>query len=164
MNPATRHLGPGDSLALPGPEPVSAVEVVLDWDRPARPTFSLLDTALDVVLGGPGPPSRLVPLTYAIVFDRAGSHLDTDPDASDGPPGSSATCKVVTPTRDGSNVLIEAGDRRAIDPRTCVIPGPHRRMRTPSWTGSGPGTTGDCLELAGTTPAPQRSKNCPLWC
>jgi hypothetical protein len=32
-----------------------------------------------------------------------------------------------------------------------VIPGPHLMVRTPSWTGSGPGITGDCLGFAGTT-------------
>src|SRR4249920_2771514 len=37
--------------------------------------------------------------------------------------------------------------------RTCVTPGPHLAVRTPSWTGSGPGVTGDCLGFAGTTPA-----------
>jgi hypothetical protein len=37
--------------------------------------------------------------------------------------------------------------------RTCMIPGPHLSVRKPSWTGSGPGITGDCLGFAGTTPA-----------
>jgi hypothetical protein len=32
-----------------------------------------------------------------------------------------------------------------------MIPGPQRMLRKPSWTGSGPGITGDCLEFAGTT-------------
>ncbi|GAA1242302.1 hypothetical protein GCM10009609_02230 [Pseudonocardia aurantiaca] len=34
-----------------------------------------------------------------------------------------------------------------------MIPGPQRTLRKPSWTGSGPGITGDCLGFAGTTPA-----------
>jgi hypothetical protein len=48
--------------------------------------------------------------------------------------------------------------------RTCVIPGPQRTLRKPSWTGSGPGITGDCLEFAGTTPASTWPSERVPWC
>ena len=41
--------------------------------------------------------------------------------------------------------------------RTYMTPGPHHAVRKPSWTGSGPGVTGDCLGFAGTT------HRLPLW-